>query len=143
MRREDQRQRELRRCVRRPGPGADDDSAPRAGLDVDVRRPAAGLADQPQVGEEVEQRLVDRRPLADEDERLGVADLRRPLREARRPLGLHDDVVLRDDAAKHVEPLDRPLVVLHHDDAHAVTLSTAAATASQSPGIPHGCYDSA
>ena len=51
-RREDQRQRELRRGVRRPRPGADDDPAPRAGLDVDVRRPAAGLADQPQVGEQ-------------------------------------------------------------------------------------------
>ena len=85
-RREDQRQRQLRGSIRRPGARADDDAAPRAGLDVDVRRPAARLADQPEVGEQVEQRRVDRRALADQHESLGVADLGGPLGEVRRPL---------------------------------------------------------
>ena len=52
-----------------------------------------------------------------------------------------DDVVLRHEG-EAPEPLDRPLIVLHHDDAHPVTLS-ARAPAAGDPGIPHGCYDSA
>src|SRR5688500_8654439 len=49
----------------------DDDAAPRAGLDVDVR-PGAALADEPQARQALDERLADRRALADQHQRLGV-----------------------------------------------------------------------
>ena len=54
---EDQGERQLGGRVCRPRAGADDDSAPGALRDVDVGHSPAGLADQPQVGEERQQRL--------------------------------------------------------------------------------------
>ena len=61
--------------------GRDDDAEPRAGVDVDVRIDAA-LADQPQLRQLLQQRRADLRALADEHQRLGVAQ---PLGE--RPRG--------------------------------------------------------
>ena len=69
-------------------------------------------------GNQVEQGGVDRRPLADQHERLGVADLRRPLLAGGGSPRVNDDVV-SGDRREALEPLDGPLVVLHHDDAHA------------------------
>jgi len=97
-----------------------------------MRRSATGLADQPKVGKQLEQRRVDRSALANEDEYLGVADLRRSLCHIGRPVRLYDHLVLRGPREAR-EPLDRSLVVLHHDDAHEPTLTR----------IPHGCYDPA
>ena len=48
-----------------------DHAEPRAGVDVDVRIDAA-LADQPQLGQPLEQRRADLRALADQHQRLGV-----------------------------------------------------------------------
>ena len=103
---------------------------------------AAGLADQPQVGEERQQRCVDRRALADQDERLRVADLGSPLGNRLRPLGLHDHVVPVEER-EGVESLDGPLVVLHHDDAHLASLSRRRSSPATEAAIPHGCYDPA
>ena len=62
--------------------GGDDHAEPRAGIDVDVRIDAA-LADQPQARQPLEQRRADLRPLADQHQRLGLAQ----------PLGQHIDVL--------------------------------------------------
>ena len=145
--RKDQGQRELSRRVCRPAACAHRDAPSRAGLDVDVGHPAACLADDSQAGEEGEQRLVDRRPLTNEDERLGSPDLLGPLLEVIRPFRVDDDVMPREER-EAFEPLDRPLVVLHHDDSHGWTLASLAARpaprrAASDPGIPHGCYDCA
>ena len=80
---EDQRERQLGRA-RTASPPPVQTTIPRRvhSVEVDVGHSAAGLADQPQAGEERQQRRVDRRALADQDERLGVADLRP---RARRP----------------------------------------------------------
>ena len=139
---QDQRQRQLGGRVRRAAAVADDDAAACAGIHVDVRHPAAGLADQAQVGKPFEQRRVDRSALADQDERLCVADLRRPLVQGRGPLRVDGDVVAGDER-EAVEPLHRPLIVLHHDDAHHASLSRQGSAPAGEAGIPHGCYDSA
>ena len=68
-------------------------------------------------------------------------DLGCPLGKTRGPLGMHDDIVPGCEG-EALEPLDCSLVVLHHDDAHPVTLSPRAQPPA-GPGIPHGCYDSA
>ena len=77
---------------------------------------------KPKAGNQVEQRAVDRRPFADQHERLGVADLRRALLEGGGSPRVNDDVV-RGDRREALEPLDDQLVVLHHDGAHARTLA--------------------
>ena len=59
-----------------------DHAEPRAGVDVDVRIDAA-LADQPELGQALEQRRADLRALADQHQRLGVLQ----------PLGQHVDVL--------------------------------------------------
>ena len=76
-----------------------------------------------------------------------AADLFGPLLEVIRPFRVDDDVMPREER-EAFEPLDGPLVVLHHDDAHGWTLASLAARsasrrAASDPGIPHGCYDSA
>ena len=73
----------------------DDDAEPCAGLDIDVGIDAA-LADQPQAGEALEQRRADPRALADQQQRLTIAQ---PLGER---VGVLHDVVP-----------DRPLVSPH------------------------------
>ena len=54
-----------------------DDAEPRAGVDIDMRIDAA-LADQPQLRQPLQQRRADLRALADQHQRLGVAQ---PLRQ--------------------------------------------------------------
>ena len=74
-RREDQPPGQLGRGVRRRAGvlvRRHDDAEPRAGVDVDVRIDAA-LADQPQLRQALEQRRADLRALADQHQRLGVA----------------------------------------------------------------------
>ena len=66
---------------------------------------------------------VDRRALADQDERLRVADLRRPLGDASPDARTARPRRGPARSRERVEPLDRPLVVLHHDDAHRASLS--------------------
>ena len=51
-------------------------------------------------------------------------------------VGLHDDVVALRASAKRVEPLDGPLVVLHHDDAHPASLSRRRSRQARAPQRP-------
>ena len=71
---EDQAERQLGGRHGRAAAGRHDDATSRTGVEVDVRRAAAGLRDQAEVGQVVEQRCRDPRPLADQDERLGGAE---------------------------------------------------------------------
>ena len=89
------------------------------------------------VGEQCEERLVDRRALADQDDRLGVADLRRALVASSGALRVDDDVVTGQER-EAVEPLDRALVVLHDDDAHRPEPSSALADARRLRRAPKG-----
>jgi hypothetical protein len=50
----------------------DDHAEPGAGVDVDVRIDAA-LADQLELGEPLQERRADLRPLADQDQHFGIA----------------------------------------------------------------------
>jgi hypothetical protein len=99
-------------CIRR----RDDDAEPRAGVDVDVREDAA-LADESQRREPLEQRCPNRRALADQHERLAVAQ---PLRE--RLELLHVVVVDRDVVGRQLrEARERPEgveVVVEDGDLH-------------------------
>ena len=94
-----------------------DDHAERgAGVDVDVRVDAA-LADQPQLRQPLKQRRSDLRALADEHERLGVAQ----------PLGEHVDVldmvgpdrdVVTGEPGEAVERAQRVVIVVEDGDLH-------------------------
>ena len=129
---EDQGERQLGGSVCRPRAGADDDSAPGALCEVDVGHSPAGLADQPQIREERQQGCIDRCALADQDQRLRVADLGSPLGNRLRSRGLHDHVMALEKSER-VQPLDGPLVVLHHDDAHPTSLSRARSSQGSEP----------
>ena len=85
--------------------------------------PRPGLADQPQVGEERQQRL--RRSACARGS--GRAPRRRRSGPpARQPSPVASDCTTTSwpcEKRERVEPLDGPLVVLHHDDAHPASLS--------------------
>lgn len=84
--------------------------------------PAPCLADQTQARQLLEQLPVDRRPLADQDDGLRLADLSRALGRVERPMGVHNDLV-PGDSTKTRKPLDDLLVVLHDNDPHPATIS--------------------
>ena len=118
-RREDQPPRQLGRRVGRRArmlARRDDDAEPRAGVDVDVRVDAA-LADQPEIGQALEQGRADLRALADQHQRLGVAQ---PLRE--RIDVLHMIVPDRDlvavELAKARQRPQRVVIVVEDGDFH-------------------------
>ena len=88
----------------------DGDPAGGAGLLVDVRRAATGLGDHAEQRRSVEDRGVDPRPLADEDERLDLGEVL-----VARRTGEDDDVV----SVQQHERVERPddvLVVVGDDD---------------------------
>ena len=138
---EDQRQRQLRRRVRRARRRCRRRCRARC-----TRRGRCGASRGPsgrsaaESGSSSSSARVDRRSLADQDERLGVADLRRPLGDVLDGRSECTTTSCPASVREAVEPLDRPLVVLHHDDAHRATYR-GAADGPEQPGIPHGCYD--
>ena len=127
------------------GAGADRDPAPRARLEVDVGHPASGLADQPKVGEQLQQRFVDRRPLADEDERLRVADLCRPRLGRLGALRVDDDVVPGERARSSRAARPRAGSPPSRRRASRPSYPARPQAGPRRVGraaIPHGCYDS-
>ena len=89
---------------------------PRAGVDVDVRIDAS-LADEPKLGQALDQRCADRCALADQNERLRILQARGEGRRVRRMIVPDCDVMARefDEAA---ERADRVLIVIQYRDVH-------------------------
>ena len=93
-----------------------DDAEPRAGVDVDVRIDAA-LADQLELGQPLEQRRANLRPLADQHQRFGIAQ----------PFGQRVDVldvivpdrdVMSGELAEAGQGAQRVVVIVEDGDFH-------------------------
>ena len=93
---ENQRERQLGGGVRRSAAVADDDSSLGTRSHVDVRHAATRLADEAQPRQKLEEGRIDRRPFANEHERLGIADLRGSFGHGPRAFGMDNDVVPRN-----------------------------------------------
>ena len=116
-RRKHQRPRQLGRRIRRARSHRHTDPAARAGLDVDVTGPLAGLTDEPQTRKAREQLVVDDGPLADEHERVGIAE---PLLEGGPVFDgvVEDRHVVSTQLRETIEPPHGVLIVVRNDDVH-------------------------
>ncbi len=86
-----------------------------------MRHAATRLADEAQLRQKLEEGRIDRRPLANEHERLGIADLRGSFGDGPRAFRMDNDVVPRD-GGEAPQSRDGQLVILHDDDAHEPSL---------------------
>ena len=89
-----------------------------AGVDVDVVADLAGLGDQPQLGQLLEQLARKARAFADQHQHLGVAQPHRQLADALDGIGEHLRVQVAELGGAR-QLAHRVLVVVEDDDVHA------------------------
>ena len=119
---EDETPRELGRRHGRPAPDGHCDASLRAGAEIDVRNAAAGLRDQAEIGQALEQVAGDPRSLPDQHECLAAPkELGEPVHVLDR-LAADGDVV-PGERLEAGERRHRPLGVVGHDDPHAGLLA--------------------
>ena len=108
-----------------PTPSATAMPQPGAGLDVDVRADAAGLRDQLELGQLLEQLPREVGALADQHQHVGVAQPHRELADALDGVGEDLGVELLE-LGRALELAHRVLVVVEDDDVHGARRSIVA-----------------